>query len=239
MPRAKSAYNVNDNNFGSSALTAAPTIPRNQSETNLEQTAEQFRSPATINMDGLNSAWDQQQAAAPKYPSLPSLNSIEKTESVDVDDNEEVSHPPPQTLPPSLPSGFNRGPPPPVPSARPVGAVPPPVPPSRPAPDPVATVPVPGPRPPVLPTVAPGEPKTAQSVLDEAFNVVPSADGYTGGSEMPYIPPRPKAMPVGPPPADLPPSGPPPIPTRTAPPPIPTRTPMGVPQIPPRQGTGS
>ena len=226
MPRTKSAFDVSGDDL---SLMPAKAMPRNQSETNLQQRPNSIPnltdSNVTNNMSGL-----QQPASPVRCPSLSSLNGPDAFETdyeaAEPYDTDFDSMPPPQNLPPSLPTGYGRGPPPPVPGTRPVGSLPAPLPPARPGlmTDAMAA-PLPGPR-----------SETVIQPFDEVLNQQPSNGDATGvqaedvSVETPYIPPRPKAAPVG-----LPPSLPPVIPARTVPPPIPSRTPVGVPQIPPRQ----
>lgn len=220
MPRTKSAYDVSGDDF--SALQPK-SIPRNQSETNLEQRRDLI---PTLSNDSLRATADGcvQPVSSDRCPSLPSLerlDSVETSASLDADTG---SMPPPQSLPPSLPPGYGREPPP-VPCSRPVGSLPAPVPPARPAVAPDNVIPpLPGSRPPVVNPV--GVVSTQQPL-----------NGDEEETPAPYIPPRPKAAPVGLPPA-VPSTAPAPapvIPARSVPPPIPSRTPVGAPQVPPRQ----
>ena len=118
MPRAKSDYNVR-------AAEQDAAMVRNSSDTNLEKRADAVSSPAKSS-DHSSATYTMPGEAAAKMSAANHFVEDQGRDLVRAEDSEEVvSLPPPTSLPPALPSGFSsRGPPPPLPASRPVGALP-------------------------------------------------------------------------------------------------------------------
>lgn len=120
MPRTKSAFDV-----GHEEPNNPPNYPplvRNQSDTSLEiRDADILRQRPPLVSEPLMQP--SRPAPVPAARTVPVRTpSLQSASNEGEDQDNWVSLPPPMSLPPSLPQELGRGPPPPVPSSRPVGA---------------------------------------------------------------------------------------------------------------------